>query len=459
MEITQEPVLPKTRDMVNKGFAALERGNLDYAIDILTAALSAEPGCLRTRKYLRAAEIKKYHAAPSNHIVNTLSLLPQVVQTLLLIQARKYEEALSTAEKLLRKDPLSMPFVKLFGLAAEKSGFPEIAVQTLAMVREFYPQDIPLLTWLGELYLRTDQPRQARAIFEKLVESKPMDMQLLKDLKDATALDSMSKDGWASAGPDKDQFRKMLRDESQSVILEQSDKAVKTEDDVAALITDAQQKIAKEPTNINYRRNLANLYASRKEYDKAIVALEDAQTVTGSRDPQVDAAIAVIKLEQFAHEIERLEAAGDKAAAEAKRAERATFEFENLADRVTRYPNDLGLRFEYAMVLFERQNLNEAIQQFQLASRSPSEHVRAMYFIGQCFLLKKQYDLAADQFEKTVAEIPSMTDLRKEVVYDLGRVYEAMGDKERALEQFKSIYQVDYGFKDVAKKIDQGYAK
>ena len=81
MDITQEPTSPKTRDLVNKGFAALERGSLDYAIDMLTTALRAEPGCLRTRKYLRAAEIKKFRAQPSPHLVHTLSQIPQVIQT------------------------------------------------------------------------------------------------------------------------------------------------------------------------------------------------------------------------------------------------------------------------------------------------------------------------------------------------------------------------------------------
>jgi Tfp pilus assembly protein FimV len=51
-----------------------------------------------------------------------------------------------------------------------------------------------------------------------------------------------------------------------------------------------------------------------------------------------------------------------------------------------------------------------------------------------------------------------MPDLRKDIIYDLGRLYEEMGDKDRALEQYKIVYQVDFGYKDVARKIDQGYA-
>jgi tetratricopeptide (TPR) repeat protein len=458
MDITPEPVSAKTRDLVVKGFAALERGNLDYAIDMLTTAIGQEPGCLQTRKYLRAAQIKKFHGAPTNHLVNLISLLPQVVQVFLLIQSKKGEEAMATAEKLLRKDPLNMTFIKLFGQAAELAGCPEVAILTLAQVREFYPADYPLLTWLGELYLKTNQPRQARELFELISLAKPSDMKILKDLKDATALDSMSKDGWASGGPEKDAYRKLLRDAGKSVILEQGDKMVKTDQDIQSLIADTLQKIVKEPGNVNYRRHLANLYQSIKEFDKGLAALEEAQSVASTRDPQVDAAIAAMNVTKMEYEIELMEAAGNKAGADAKRREMDDFQYQDLRERVSRYPNDLGLRFDYGIALFTRQEINEAIQQFQLAQRSPAERVRSLYYIGQCFMIKKQYDMAVEQFTKAASEIQGMPDLRKDIIYDLGRLYEEMGDKDRALEQYKIVYQVDFGYKDVARKIDQGYA-
>jgi tetratricopeptide (TPR) repeat protein len=459
MDITQEPVSVKTRDLVNKGFAALERGNLDFAIDLLSAALVQEPGCLRTRKYLRAAEIKKFHASPSNHYVNVISLLPQVIQAnLLLSQNGKAEDAMLIAEKLLRRDPLNLTFVNLFIKAAEGAGLPDIAVMTLQQVREFYPQDLVLKQKLGELYLKTSQPRLAREIFEKLAEEKPNDMKILKDLKDSMALDSMAKDGWTAGGSDKDSYRKMLRDESKSVILEQTDKVVKTESDVSALITDTLAKVAKEPGNINYRRHLANLYLSIKEFDKAIEALEAAQTGASGRDPQIDAAIAGARIAKFEFEAGQLDTAGKPDEAAAKRQELALFQFENLRERVSRYPNDLGLRFEYGLALYNRQEINEAIQQFQLSQRNPAERIRSLYYIGQCFRLKKQFDMAIDQLSRAAAEIQGMTDLRKDIIYDLGLMYEQTGDKAKALEQYKIIYQVDFGYKDVAQKIEQGYA-
>lgn len=47
---------------------------------------------------------------------------------------------------------------------------------------------------------------------------------------------------------------------------------------------------------------------------------------------------------------------------------------------------------------------------------------------------------------------------KKDLIYNLGCVLESMGRKEEAIEQFKQIYEVDIGYRDVAAKVDAFYA-
>ena len=47
---------------------------------------------------------------------------------------------------------------------------------------------------------------------------------------------------------------------------------------------------------------------------------------------------------------------------------------------------------------------------------------------------------------------------KKELIYNLGCVLDQMGRKEEAVEQFKLIYEVDIGYKDVAARVDAYYA-
>jgi hypothetical protein len=50
-----------------------------------------------------------------------------------------------------------------------------------------------------------------------------------------------------------------------------------------------------------------------------------------------------------------------------------------------------------------------------------------------------------------------MDTTKKDVIYELGLLYEAMGNVEEAKNHFKQIYSVDIAYKDVAQKIEQAY--
>jgi hypothetical protein len=42
-------------------------------------------------------------------------------------------------------------------------------------------------------------------------------------------------------------------------------------------------------------------------------------------------------------------------------------------------------------------------------------------------------------------------------MYNLGLVYERMGNMEKSLECMKEIYEVDYGYLDVAERVEASY--
>ena len=75
-EIAFEEAPRKARELFEKGFAAMERGNLDYAMDMFMSSLEIEPRLLRTRKFLRAAAVKKFKDSKGGaitHFTSTLS--------------------------------------------------------------------------------------------------------------------------------------------------------------------------------------------------------------------------------------------------------------------------------------------------------------------------------------------------------------------------------------------------
>ncbi len=459
-EVTLEQMPPKVRDMFNRGFVAMERDNLGYAIEMFSACIQFEPSFHRARKFLRAAEIKQFKAQGSSRLTQAITFatnLPAFLTATAMLKSGKPLQALQSVEKLLLKAPLNLLYIRLLDTAAEAAGEYEIAIQTLDMAREHYPKDTFILSRLGHLYMETDQPRLGRECFETLCTLKPNDSAALKSLKDAMAIDSMTKDGWAEAHASGSSFRKMIRNEKEAEILEKEAKAVKGQNDIDALIAENKARIKREPGNINYRRALASLCASNGMFEESISTLQEAQTISGGRDPQIDQALTTIRLQAFDSEIKKLNAKGLSAAVESKQQERALFVFNDIQDRVARYPTDLGLKYEYGVLLFQQERINEAIQQFQAAQRNAQRRVSSLFYIGLCFKAKQQYDMAAEQLERAVAELPVMDDQKKTALYELGLILELVGKKPEAIDCFKQIYQIDIGYRDVAARVERGY--
>ena len=101
--------------------------------------------------------------------------------------------------------------------------------------------------------------------------------------------------------------------------------------------------------------------------------------------------------------------------------------------------------------------ITEAMKEFQKAQGNPHRRIQALSYLGQCFARRGINDLAATTLQDAIKEKVVFDDEKKELVYLLGCVYEKMAKREEAIAQFKTIYAVDVGYKDVAEKIDAYY--
>lgn len=460
-EVTLDAVPQKARDLFNKGLGAYERGRLDHAIDLLTHALDIEPRLLEARKILRVAEVKRFNTECGGRIARVkalLTALPSYVTAIVLLRRGKAAEALAASDRVLKIYPLEKRFMFLFAEAAEKAGLPEAAIQMLEIGQSQFPGDPDVMEHLGKGFLVAGDTRKATVCFERLCELRPNDAKALKFLKDAMALGSIGADAWGSQSGAEGSFRGLIRDQDEAKLLEQQAKAVKTDGDLNDLIADMRKKIEAEPANVNYRRNLARFYVQLKLFDEALTALKDALTMAPG-DPEVENAISEIAVQKFDAEIAQFKEAGRGDDARAKETARDQFVFDDLQDRVARYPNDLTLRYRLGVLLFENDYTDEAIQQFQLSQRNAQHRAKSLYYLGRCFRSKKQYDLASEQLEAAAAEFPRVDGLKKDILYELGEVAELVGDRQKAAQYFKQIYQADIRFRDVSDKMERVYSR
>jgi tetratricopeptide (TPR) repeat protein len=458
VEAGEVNISKRARELFAKGLTAMERNNLVYAIEMFFAAVQLEPRFLSARNYLRAAEIKQFNdrgGGPVQHAMAFLTGLPQLVAANWYLLRKQGAQALQTAENLMRLDPLHPVFLRTLEKAAVAAGMPEVAIQSLTAAREYSPDDVDLIVRLGRLLADNNQLAEAKECMEKAASMLPNDARVINALKDIMARETMAKGGWTDASRSGGSFRDAIKDEREATILERGSRAVQDDKSLELLLQDMLEKVKQNPDNINFRRQLANLYVKGNRFNDAIRALEEARRGSVG-DPQIDQALTQVRLKQFDYEIEQAKANGDTEGVAARTAARADFHFKDVKTRVERYPNDWALRFEFGELLLGAEQLNEAIQQFQLAQRNPQVRLRAMFNMALCFKQKGQLELAGEQLEKVAAELTDMNDFKKEVYYQMGEILEQQGKTQEAIQRFyKEIYQVDISYRDIAAKMEQ----
>ena len=456
-EITLDKVPRKVRDQYEKSMSALERGNIGYAMDMLSSIVALEPRFLLARKSLRIAQLKQLLASKPTDMTHQLASLKSMF-AVMGVQGKIKKDpkaALAGAEKLLAADVLNFPFLKLFAEAADAAEMPEAAVQTLEVVRPHFPKNVDFLRLLAKLYLDTGNPAGARDCYDLVVKLRPGDQAALKQFKDTSAVASMKQGNWEKKGD----FREKLKDQEMAKRLEQEHRSVKGEADIDQLIADRLADIKREPQNMNFRRALADLYVRAARYDDALQALDDATKAAGRSDPQIERTCSAIRVKKYDAAIAAAREKGDEAAAAATEQEKADFIYSDAIQMVKRYPNDLQFRYELGVQYYIRSMYNEAIEEFQLAQRNPQRRTRALYYLGLCFKEKGLLDMGFEQLKKAASEITLMDEIKKDVVYEMGILADQMGRKDEAVGYFKEIYAVDIKYRDVAQRIEASYTK
>ena len=419
-QVSIEDVPKKVKDFFNKGFAAMERSNLDYAIDMFSECIEMEPRFFQARRYLRIASLRKQKGKKGGGLMSSLKSKPAILAARSKLKGDP-RKAMSGAEKVLRDDPLNIEANKLLCEACAAADMPEIGIQSLELLRENAEQEsTDILILLSDTYKSIGRSREAREALEKVIELNPGDLELMKKLKDLSAIESMDEGGWQEADDGGD-WKDIIKDREEAAALELAGKAFKTEDDALRIIKDTLAQIEAEPANMNFRRKLARAYEDAGQEENAIAALEEALEMSGG-DPGIENALSTLRLKHFDSQIKAYKEAGDEESAAAIEEQKEDYKYQDLQERVVRYPNELQLRYELGLMSFNRGMVDEAIKQFQKARSHPQHAVTAMYYLALCFRHKGIYDMAKDQLESAAEQILVMDDNKKAIIYLLGEV-------------------------------------
>jgi tetratricopeptide (TPR) repeat protein len=456
-------VIPRPqRDLYDKGIVAIQRNNFDYAINILSGVLKMEPGFFDARQALRAAQVKKTGGGQTGFfkkMIGGATSQPAITKAQLSLRKNPLE-ALEAAEEILNSDPWSNGAHKLLADAAMEAGLMKTAILSLEILYKNNPKDREIALQLADAYSQAGQNDKAEKVYNDWMRIRPNDPEVLQLAKNVSARQTLDEGGYEEVAQTGGSYRDILKDKGAAVSLEQANRVVKSDDVAQNLITEYEARLKNEPGNLKVMRNVAELYAQKKDFDKALAYFERIRTAENAADPSLEKVIAETNLKKFDYLKSQIDTGApdyDQRAAEID-LQKIAFQLEACRQRAEKYPTDLQIRFELGQLYYNAGKYNEATQEFQKAQQNPQRRLASIMYLGRCFAKKGMNDMAARRFQDALKEKVGFDDEKKEMLYDLGCVYEKMNKPDEAIEQFKQIYEADIGYRDVAAKVDAYYA-
>ena len=462
---TEQELAENTRSLWLKANAAAELRNFGYAISLLQTVLKESPGFLLARKTLRKVEIASNKGKKG--FLSGLSVGSLKGSSLL---KKDPAAAIELAEKTLESDPLNHQANQLLKEAAMALGMVETAEFALETLAEGNPSDTKILHDLANFYYENGKAEQAVNIYTKISEINPSDLVALKLGKDAAARSTMKSGGWeeVEASGGKKDYRDLIRNKDEAISLEQKSRVVKSEEMIDQQLVELYAESEKQPESIDIARKIASLFEQKSDLPSAVWWYSRASELTRNTDPSIARKVSDLNLQILENQISENEQwlASYPDADEAPQVsdtltqlkqQKAEMLLGEARKRVERNPTDLQFRFELGEQLLNAGHYTEAIPELQKARTNPNVRIKAMGLLGLCYQNKNMLDLAHRQFSDAVKELPTMDVTKKDILYRLGLLNEQMGKNEEALNCFKEIYDVDYGYQDVARRVEESY--
>lgn len=461
-EINEKELPPNIRPLWLKALSAVQMNNLDYAVSLLQAVLKDAPGFLEGRKILRKCEIqltggsggkKKGLFGMSGGGMGTMKLSGQA--------KKDPGGTLPLIEKDLEKDPLNDQLNDLLFDTALKLELLDTAAFALETIRKHSPENVKLLHKLAEHYQSRELPTKAAEVYNDIIKQAPTDSSAIKGAKDSSARASMQKQRWDENTSMKD----LMRDAEANEEMEKAGRTGLTREQLEARRDKVIEKYNLDPNNLAASKELAGIYEQLEDWANSHTFFNWAHSLSNG-DVALATKSAIMLDRALEAELVALETgvAADpenedlKAQLAERRSARLAEQVEEAKKRVDQNPTDPQLRFELGNALYKSGDHTAAIPHLQQATRNPHIRTKVLLLLGRTFRAKGMFDLAIKQLSDALSDLHAMDGTKKEVLYEKGLIHHDMGNKDSALDSFKQIYEVDYGYRDVAQRVESSYS-
>ena len=457
MIVKEAELDPRYQALWKKVLISAERKNWEYVIDQLMPIVTANVGFIDGRKLLRSAESEASGGSGGKKFSFGLGGFKPSSKK------EPVEQIADMEENVFRKDPFNLNANEQLYEIAMKMHFPELAAFALETIRAGHPENTKHMHKLAQHYMAHEQPELASEVYRLIVKVNPRDMEAMKGEKDSAARTSILRQGWGS-----DNFRNAMKDGGEAAKLEMLNRQGMTQEQMEQFLAETIEQYNADQANIMIVKRMSDLYEKLGQIENALMFYDYALTLNPG-DVALQRKVEIIRdkvqdqqIEDFERDIESNPDAPDieekRAQVAEIRRQRSSVVINEAKSRVDRNPTDKTLRYELGQAYFNAGMFTEAIPELQQAKSNPNMRIKAILLLGRCFERKNMNDLAKTSLLEASKELLIMDAIKKEVLYELANVLEKMADKPGSLDALKEIYNADYGYKDVAKRVESSYS-
>ena len=458
-ESSESELAPNVKALWLKALSAVQTNNHGYAVKLIQTVLKDAPTFLEGRQVLRKCEIV-ICGAPKKRS-SFLGMKSGGGFGKIASQVKKDAvAALPMIEEELEKEPFNPELNDLLFEAFNAMGLLESAGFALETVRKGHPEEAKLLHKLAEFYLGHEQFQKAAEVYRDIIKNHPTDGSAIKGEKDCTARASMQKGGWSEQAD----MKNLMRHQGQAAELEAQSKSGLTKDQLEDRRDRLIAKYNEDANQLAVVKDLANIFEQLEDWANAQTfyswgfTLSNGDVALQTKAGQMNDRVQ----EQHMKELEARAASNPddpevQAMLAERKATRTAEAVEEAKRRVDQNPTDPVSRYELGQAYFNAGDFSNAIPHLQQAKRNPHIQSKVLLLLGLTFKAKGMLDMAVKQLSDALGDLIAMDNTKKEVLYQKGLIHEEMGDKTGALDAFKQIYEVDYGYRDVAQRVESSY--
>ncbi len=253
-----------------------------------------------------------------------------------------------------------------------------------------------------------------------------------------------------------DSFRDSMQDSGSQSRLHDQDRIVQSEERQSELVQHAKEEMEANPEVEAKVITYVNLLIKDEDDSReaqAIKLLIEKFKDTGNYRFKLRADDIAVR--QMGRNARKAKKAGDDEGYKALIKRRLAFEVGAYKERVSKYPTDLRLKYEYARRLFQLSKFDEAIPLLQQARSDPKARHSCSLYLGRCFFQKNLFAQAASILSDAIEDYElTDDDMAKELNYWLGRSQEDNKDAAEAKKTYGKLLQVDYNYRDVRSRIE-----